>query len=140
MADSALPDMLNATWKNNTSRFGYKMLQKMGWNEDKGLGKNESGAVSAIKLKKREDGVGLGVEKMTDGAGARGWSQTANGFSSVLDALKATYGTTAKKDKDKKKKRKRSKEEDEGDSDDGDNGETAAAARGPSLRVQVGMK
>jgi len=146
-----LPDTLNATWKNNKSRFGYKMLQKMGWSEEKGLGKNESGTVDAIKLKKREEGVGLGVEKMTDGAGARGWSQTANGFSSVLDSLKATYGSRKSKskskskdkdndndkDKDGKKSKKKEKKEKRKDEGDVDEGKTVAAA---SLRIQVGMK
>jgi len=123
MGDSLpLPDTLNATWRNNKSRFGYKMLQKMGWSEDKGLGKNESGAVDAIKLKKRDDGVGLGVEKMTDGAGARGWSQTANGFNSVLESLKATYGSSS----GKKAKKKKARDEDD----------TEVAPQ----RIQVGVK
>ena len=112
-----LPDTLNARWKEDKSRFGYKMLQKMGWSEDKGLGKNETGAVAAVKLKKREDGAGLGVEKMTDGAGAKGWSETATSFNSVLDTLKGVYG------KDKKKRKKES----EGES-------------GTPLRISAGMK
>lgn len=115
-----IPDTLNSAWKNNKSRFGYKMLQKMGWSEEKGLGKNETGEVNAVKLKKREDGVGLGVEKTTDGAGAKGWSETATSFNSVLDILKATY---SKKDKKDKKKKKESK-----------SGESVP------LRISVGMK
>ena len=66
--EGGLKDTLNATWKNDKSRFGFKMLQKMGWKEDKGLGKNESGSVSSIKVSKREEGLGLGMEKLTDGA------------------------------------------------------------------------
>ncbi len=39
------------------------MLSKMGWKEDKGLGKNETGMITSIKAKRREEGQGLGVEK-----------------------------------------------------------------------------
>jgi len=134
MSDQQLPDTLNAAWKNNKSRFGYKMLQKMGWSEEKGLGKHESGTVSAIKLKKREEGAGLGVEKLTDGAGARGWSHTANGFTSVLDALKAQYGTGKSKGKEKEEKKKRKKSKREKEENHGEGDDLAP------LRVQVGMK
>jgi Pin2-interacting protein X1 len=34
------------------------MMQKMGWSEGKGLGKNEEGMVTHIKLKKRAEELG----------------------------------------------------------------------------------
>lgn len=128
----ALPDTLNSAWKNNKSRFGYKMLQKMGWSEEKGLGKKEGGIVSAVKLKRRDDGAGLGLEKVTDGGGAKGWAETATSFSSVLDILKQTYSkdgqdTTKATQKDKKaKKEKKDKREDRD--------------KAPPIRISVGMK
>lgn len=67
------------------------MLQKMGWKEDKGLGKNETGMTNAVKVSRREEGLGLGVSK--DAAGNNGWSSTVSGFSAVLDLLNTTYGT-----------------------------------------------
>ncbi len=109
----ALPDTKNATWKNDKSRFGYKILSKFGWTEEKGLGKDETGSIASIAVAKREDALGLGAEKMTDGAGARGWHETTSGFNAVLDALKSEYGTSSKKSKksskekhEKKKSRK----------------------------------
>jgi Pin2-interacting protein X1 len=101
--DVALPNTLNKTWRENKSNFGYKMLMKMGWKEEKGLGKDESGIVDNIKLKKREVGLGLGVEKSTDGAGLNGWTQTSQSFTDVLEVLKLSYGTSDKKKKKSKK-------------------------------------
>ena len=104
MDDEQLPDTSNTTWKNDKSRFGYKFLSKFGWSEEKGLGKNETGIISAVKIKRREDEVGLGMEKLTDGAGNRGWNQTTNGFNSVLASLKSEYGSQKKVKKSKKDK------------------------------------
>jgi Pin2-interacting protein X1 len=64
MSDLVLQDTKNQAWKDDKSRFGFKMLQKMGWKEDKGLGKNDSGSVASIKVSKREEGLGLGMEKV----------------------------------------------------------------------------
>ena len=63
VGDDKLPDTLNKHWKNDKSGFGFRMLQKMGWKEDKGLGKDESGIVDAIRIKKREEGMALGANE-----------------------------------------------------------------------------
>ena len=94
-----LKDTLNSAWKNDKSGFGFKMLQKMGWSEDKGLGKNETGITANIKISKREEGLGLGMDKTTDGAGAKGWNQTASSFNDVLSILKESYGSKSIKKK-----------------------------------------
>ena len=52
-----LEDTLNRAWKDDKTGFGYRMLQKMGWKEEKGLGKNETGMASFVKIKKRGTGV-----------------------------------------------------------------------------------
>ena len=127
MADDSevLPDTKNATWKNDKTRFGYKFLQKFGWSEEKGLGKNESGITESLQVKKKQDNEGLGMEKDSDGAGAKGWNQTTKGFNEVLDALKDEYSSKSKKDKKNKKDKKEKKEK------------TASSA--PPL-IKVGMK
>ena len=81
MGDSSevLPDTKNAAWKNDKSRFGYKFLQKFGWSEEKGLGKNETGIVESLQVKKKQDAAGLGMEKDADGSGAKGWNETTRG-------------------------------------------------------------
>ncbi len=113
-----LADTLNKHWKDDKSAFGYRMLMKMGWKEDKGLGKNETGNVSHLKISKREEGLGLGMEKTTDGAGALGWNATALSFNAVLNTLKEAYGPNSnssgdgEEDESSKKKKKSKKDKD----------------------------
>jgi len=104
----SLPDTLNSTWKNDKTGFGYRMLQKLGWNEDKGLGKNEDGIKEAVKLKRMEVGAGIGSDK--DNTGNRDWNNTSDNYAAVLAKLKGKYGRSAKKDK-KEKKEKSSKKD-----------------------------
>jgi hypothetical protein len=114
MEEVKLADTLNRAWKDGWSHFlnvssitcvldksgfGYRMLQKMGWKEDKGLGKHEDGMANAVKVKRRDAGLGLGVTQ--DQAGD-GWGSTVSSFSAVLDLLNANYGTASKIKKKKK--------------------------------------
>ena len=46
---------------SDTSRFGYQMLTKMGWESGKGLGANEDGATTHVKATKRRDNLGKEV-------------------------------------------------------------------------------
>ena len=100
-------DTLNKAWKEDKSRFGYQMLLKMGWKEDKGLGKEGTGTTSHIKVKKRHETLGLGMEQTTDSAGMLGWNNTASSFNNVLETLKLQFNN--KKDKKSKKKDKTKK-------------------------------
>ena len=42
----------------DTSTFAYRMMQKMGWSEGKGLGKNETGTASNIRMARRPEMLG----------------------------------------------------------------------------------
>ena len=101
---SSSSSTLNSHWKNDKSAFGFRMLQKMGWSEDKGLGKNETGIVEHIKVKKRDEGIGLGMVQSSDSAGLLGWNETVSSFNDVLKVLNESYG-------DKKKKKKKDKKD-----------------------------
>ena len=103
---------LNSHWKNDKSAFGFRMLQKMGWSEEKGLGKNETGIVEHIKVKKRDEGIGLGMVQSSDSAGLLGWNETVSSFNDVLKVLNESYG-------DKKKKKKKRKDKDNNKSSSG---------------------
>ncbi|KAJ1608545.1 G patch domain-containing protein [Cryptosporidium canis] len=45
-----------------TSSIGANLLQKMGWKEGKGLGKEEVGIQECIQINKRSENLGLGAE------------------------------------------------------------------------------
>ena len=46
--------------------FGARLMSSLGWREGEGLGKNGQGRASAIKVKKREDNVGVGADAAYD--------------------------------------------------------------------------
>eukprot|EP00344_Euplotes_crassus_P003652 CAMPEP_0197004630 /NCGR_PEP_ID=MMETSP1380-20130617/24306_1 /TAXON_ID=5936 /ORGANISM="Euplotes crassus, Strain CT5" /LENGTH=157 /DNA_ID=CAMNT_0042423489 /DNA_START=7 /DNA_END=480 /DNA_ORIENTATION=- len=52
--------------KKVKSKFGEAMLKKMGWNESKGLGKNQHGETECFQIKRREEGAGLGTEEQKE--------------------------------------------------------------------------
>jgi Pin2-interacting protein X1 len=103
-----IPDTLNAGWKNNKKGFGYKMLYKMGWKDDKGLGKEEDGITEAVKVRRRDEGVGVGTKD--EDIKNHAWAATTSSFNDVLDTLKMAYGADRKNRKNGKKKKKRDKE------------------------------
>ncbi|GAB1298999.1 PIN2/TERF1-interacting telomerase inhibitor 1 [Apodemus speciosus] len=54
-------DPRNTAWSNDDSKFGQKMLEKMGWSKGKGLGAQEQGATEHIKVKVKNNHLGLGA-------------------------------------------------------------------------------
>ena len=59
---------LNEAAASGPSDFGRRMLAKFGWRDGDGLGKHGTGMQEHIRVKRREDGLGLGasVSKPTD--------------------------------------------------------------------------
>eukprot|EP01017_Pseudomicrothorax_dubius_P050676 TRINITY_DN9635_c0_g1_i3.p2 TRINITY_DN9635_c0_g1~~TRINITY_DN9635_c0_g1_i3.p2 ORF type:complete len:154 (+),score=30.43 TRINITY_DN9635_c0_g1_i3:58-519(+) len=61
------------------SEIGMKLLQKMGWNQGDGLGKNRDGIKECIQVKRRDELVGLGTEKKGEFKwNDNWWEQTFN--------------------------------------------------------------
>ncbi|CAM9656214.1 unnamed protein product [Ectocarpus sp. 4 AP-2014] len=89
-AASRVGDTQNQAWKNDKSKFGLKMMQKMGWTEGKGLGKNEDGVSEHVKVAKKSNNLGLGATH--DSSGAAGWASAAVSFNGVLETLGKAYG------------------------------------------------
>lgn len=141
-APPRIGDTLNQAWKNDKSKFGLKMLQKMGWTEGKGLGKHEDGVSEHVKVSKKSNNLGLGATH--DASGAAGWASAAVSFNGVLEALGKAYGgagagaaggdSTKKGEKRAKKARKAEKRRrDKGDgdatsADNSNNGDVGASA------------
>lgn len=122
-----MKDTLNQHWKQDKTGFGFRMLQKMGWKEDKGLGKHETGIMSNVKLEKREVGLGLGMKE--DRGGNSAWSETAQSFNSVLETLKMAYAKPSDSSTSSSKKSKKEKKA----------VKSSSSASG-SNRISVGMK
>ncbi len=78
-------DPQNTSWSNDTSKFGYKMLEKMGWKEGKGLGANEDGAHEHVKVKFKQDALGVGA----DARSIDNWMENAFAFDDILKNLNA---------------------------------------------------
>jgi len=105
---------------NKVSDFAKKQMLKMGWTEGKGLGKNEDGMSSHIKISKRVDSVGLGSEKLNlevqnnnDSWWNDSFAQTLNKFKEASEKTKSKKEKKSKKAKEEKKKKKRKRDEGE---------------------------
>mmetsp|Transcript_6690 Transcript_6690/g.7659 ORF Transcript_6690/g.7659 Transcript_6690/m.7659 type:complete len:106 (+) Transcript_6690:296-613(+) len=80
-----LPDTQNKKWAQDTDKFGYQMLLKMGWKAGNGLGKNQQGEVTHVKVEKREESLGMGME--ADSAGNSAFVGQIQSFNEILKSL-----------------------------------------------------
>ncbi|KAL3665918.1 hypothetical protein V7S43_009338 [Phytophthora oleae] len=117
----AVGGMQNMAWASDTSKFGFKMLVKMGWSAGKGVGKDLQGQATHVKIARRSENLGVGCSLKQ--AEVQGWSETAGGFADVLKTLNKSYGSksssdaassdessSGKKNKKSKKEKKEKKE------------------------------
>ena len=54
-------DPQNSFWANDTSKFGRKMLERMGWAEGRGLGADGQGTATHVEVVRKADNAGIGV-------------------------------------------------------------------------------
>ena len=97
-----------ATNKKVKSKFGEKMLAKMGWTEGKGLGKKENGLKDCVQIKRRDEGTGLGKEKKNDFKWDNNFWETM--YDNVAEKLKDGIDPKAKSSSSKTIKRKSKKD------------------------------
>merc|ERR1711959_76177 len=62
------------------------MMEKMGWKEGDGLGKDGQGIKTAIKPKKKIDATGIGAKNLNTN-----WIATSSAYDSILAKLNITY-------------------------------------------------
>jgi Pin2-interacting protein X1 len=94
-------DPNNKHWVNDTSAFGFKMMQKMGWSKGEGLGKNSDGSIKNLAILRKEDNQGVGSRGNESNVSAKIVS-----FENVLKKLQP-INVKEKKKKEKKKDKKR---------------------------------
>ncbi|XP_050995380.1 PIN2/TERF1-interacting telomerase inhibitor 1 [Labeo rohita] len=81
-------DPRNSAWSNDESKFGQKMLERMGWSKGKGLGKTEQGATEHIKVKVKNNNLGLGTAMNNED----NWIAHQDDFNQLLAELNNCHG------------------------------------------------
>ncbi|XP_066134930.1 PIN2/TERF1-interacting telomerase inhibitor 1 isoform X3 [Saccopteryx bilineata] len=87
-------DPRNTAWSNDDSKFGQRMLEKMGWSKGKGLGAQEQGATEHIKVQVKNNHLGLGATINNED----NWIAHQDDFNHLLAELNTCHGpeTTGK--------------------------------------------
>ncbi|VDM23108.1 unnamed protein product [Wuchereria bancrofti] len=73
----------NITWRNDNSKFGQVMLEKMGWKPGSGLGKYEQGITENLQMKANVLTKGLGCNERNDEV----WIAHHDSFAAILADL-----------------------------------------------------
>lgn len=108
-----LGSRVNEAAGSSVSSFARKQLEKFGWRDGQGLGKDGQGISSHVKVRRREDNVGIGADD-GDKQKRREEEKSATWWHSAFeDALGGLGGS-------KKKKRKREREAEAGRGPDWD--------------------
>lgn len=89
--------------KKVISKFAMKIMTKLGWQEyllsfnlrGEGLGKNKSGQVEIIQVKKREENVGLGKKENTVDWTNKWWE---NSYDNILQKVKVNIKESENED------------------------------------------
>ncbi|KAL6096038.1 pinx1 [Pungitius sinensis] len=81
-------DPRNSSWSKDESKFGQKMMERMGWSKGKGLGRNEQGSTDNIKVKVKNNHCGLG----TTASYEDNWIAHQDDFNELLAQLNDCHG------------------------------------------------
>ncbi|KAM3603013.1 uncharacterized protein V6R79_015115 [Siganus canaliculatus] len=81
-------DPRNSAWSKDDSKFGQKMLERMGWSKGKGLGRTEQGSTEHIKVKVKNDSYGLGTTANYED----NWIAHQDDFNELLAQLNNHHG------------------------------------------------
>ncbi|XP_014312345.1 PIN2/TERF1-interacting telomerase inhibitor 1 isoform X1 [Myotis lucifugus] len=100
-------DPRNTRWSNDDSKFGQRMLEKMGWSKGKGLGAQEQGATEHIKVQVKNNHLGLGATINNED----NWIAHQDDFNQLLAELNTCHGPEIADSSDNKEKRSFSLEE-----------------------------
>eukprot|EP00088_Acartia_fossae_P016177 TRINITY_DN19041_c0_g1_i1.p1 TRINITY_DN19041_c0_g1~~TRINITY_DN19041_c0_g1_i1.p1 ORF type:complete len:524 (+),score=220.65 TRINITY_DN19041_c0_g1_i1:34-1605(+) len=84
-------------WANDTEKFGLKLMEKMGYEQGKGLGAKKSGILNPISVRQKSDSKGIGFDGHDDT-----WLAHQDDFQAVLSSLNVEYGNEEAKEAGKK--------------------------------------
>ncbi|XP_064411591.1 PIN2/TERF1-interacting telomerase inhibitor 1 [Latimeria chalumnae] len=84
-------DPQNSSWSKDDSKFGQKMLEKMGWSKGKGLGAREQGSTDHIKVQVKNNSMGLGAAVNYED----NWIAHQDDFNQLLAELNNCHGQSA---------------------------------------------
>lgn len=99
-------DTQNQRWASDKTKFGYRMLEKMGWREGKGLGAQEDGSTENVRVRKRLTTAGIGADAQRNKA----WDvpgQVAAGLNDVLASLQPVTANDGRESKNEERKKDR---------------------------------
>mmetsp|Transcript_29600 Transcript_29600/g.87743 ORF Transcript_29600/g.87743 Transcript_29600/m.87743 type:complete len:366 (-) Transcript_29600:708-1805(-) len=128
---------LNESVAAPVASFARRQLEKMGWTEGTGLGRNRDGMATHIRVKKREDAMGLGHEKKKVAEAADLWWSNSVGDTLARLSRQNSAVSRDKSKKDKKKaksKKEKKKRKKEGRVSDGDDVEPRKKKRKKSSK------
>lgn len=92
---------------SSNQSFAKRQLEKMGWQEGTGLGKRRDGQVDHIKIKQRQDEMGLGKEKeLARDIADVWWKDSVGGTLARLQKKKSAEKDKKRKSKDKRKSKR----------------------------------
>ncbi|XP_037668899.1 PIN2/TERF1-interacting telomerase inhibitor 1 [Choloepus didactylus] len=94
-------DPRNTAWSNDDSKFGQRMLEKMGWSKGKGLGAQEQGATDHIKVQVKNNHLGLGATINNED----NWIAHQDDFNQLLTELNTCHGQEKADSSDNKEKK-----------------------------------
>ncbi|XP_071999921.1 PIN2/TERF1-interacting telomerase inhibitor 1 [Engystomops pustulosus] len=100
-------DPRNSTWSNDDSKFGQKMLEKMGWCKGKGLGAQEQGSTEHVKVQLKNNTLGLGASNKHED----NWIAHQDDFNLLLAELNGHHGAGSAASSDNETKKSFSLEE-----------------------------
>nr|XP_033794629.1 PIN2/TERF1-interacting telomerase inhibitor 1 [Geotrypetes seraphini] len=81
-------DPRNSAWSKDESKFGQKMLERMGWSKGKGLGAQEQGSTEHIKVQIKNNTLGLGAAINHED----NWIAHQDDFNQLLTELNNCHG------------------------------------------------
>ena len=91
-------DPNNVKWSKDDTRFGARLMKKAGWDDGKGLGRNEDGVSSHVRTTRKDNVLGIGYE----GKVQETWSTQSVGFADILKRINSQSPTPPPEDDDSK--------------------------------------